>query len=469
MTAYDRRIFMAVAGAGLALAPLGARAQTSAVQMTLTLQPQKRLHVIPADFMGLGYEITTIASPEILSGRNHTYVQLVKNLGHRGVVRVGGNTSDFSSYDARGTPQDFPRGTVINEMGLRQLRGFLDAVNWNCIWGLNLGSDKLDNAVAEARAVCAIVGPRLLALEIGNEPDLFARAGHRSGDWTYDRWHQEYTRAKAAVRAVVPHAVFAGPDQAGNGDWIAQYARDEGHDAVLLTAHHYITGQANPTATVDTMLQPDPRYEAVLPNFAAASKAANLPWRICETASYSGGGKLGASDSFAAGLWVLDYLYVLAMAGCAGVNMETGVNHLGWVSYYTPIGDDTHGTFTAAPEYYGLLAFAQAGGTLIGAALSGAPATLTAYATQPRQGETVLTVINKDRAQAAAVNVEGAKGAGRVMRLEAPSVVSRSEVTLGGAGVGANGVWKGTARETLAAGAQLQVPAASAAVVTFRD
>ena len=134
------------------------------------------------------------------------------------------------------------------------------------------------------------------------------------------------------------------------------------------------------------MLQPDPRYEAVLPNFAAASKAANFPWRICETASYSGGGKMGASDSFASALWVLDYLYVLAMAGCAGVNMETGVNHLGWVSYYTPIADDTHGTFTAAPEYYGLLAFAQAGGTLIGVTLTGAPKTLTAYATEPHPG-----------------------------------------------------------------------------------
>ena len=85
-------------------------------------------------------------------------------------------------------------------------------------------------------------------------PIFSGRAGHRSGDWTYDRWHQEYTRTKAAIRAVVPHAVFAGPDQAGNGDRITQYARDEGHDAVLLTAHHYITGQA--------ILRHDPHHAA---------------------------------------------------------------------------------------------------------------------------------------------------------------------------------------------------------------
>jgi hypothetical protein len=84
-----------------------------------------------------------------------------------------------------------------------------------------------------------------------------------------------------------------------------------------------------------------------------------VPYRLCETASFSGGGKPGVSDTFAAALWALDYLFVLASHGCGGVNMETGVNHLGRISYYTPISDDLAGHYSAAPEYYGLLAFAQ--------------------------------------------------------------------------------------------------------------
>src|SRR5262249_45402801 len=144
-----------------------------------------------------------------------------------------------------------------------------------------------------------------------------------------------------------------------------------------------------------------------LGQFQAASQSARLPWRMCETASYSGGGKENASDTFAASLWVLDYLFVLANYGCAGVNMETGVNHLGWVSHYTPIGDDLAGHFNAAPEYYGLLAFAKAGfGERLGVALETAGINLTAYATQ-RNGETMLTVINKDLSRAAAVDVSG--------------------------------------------------------------
>src|SRR6202023_2346973 len=100
-------------------------------------------------------------------------------------------------------------------------------------------------------------------------------------------------------------------------------------------------------------------YRAALAQFQAAAKSAGKPWRMCETASFSGGGKAGVSDTFASALWVLDYVWELASFGGAGVNMETGVNHLGWISHYTPIGDDLKGHYGKAPEYYGLEAFAR--------------------------------------------------------------------------------------------------------------
>ena len=78
----------------------------------------------------------------------------------------------------------------------------------------------------------------------------------------------------------------------------------------------------------------------MLARFQAAAQSAGKPWRMCETASFSGGGKEGVSDTVAAALWALDYLFVLAEHGCSGVNMETGVNHLGGISHYTPISDD---------------------------------------------------------------------------------------------------------------------------------
>src|ERR1700744_3427664 len=123
--------------------------------VTVSLDPVQRLGALPATFMGLGFEISQVAVPDVLSASNHAYVRLVRNLGRQGVIRIGGNTSDFSTYDAKGKAVSAPKSTIVNAQNLRQLRSFLDATGWKLIWGLNLGDDKLDNAVEEARAVVA--------------------------------------------------------------------------------------------------------------------------------------------------------------------------------------------------------------------------------------------------------------------------------------------------------------------------
>jgi len=465
----SRRTLLA-ASASLSLLPGLAR---SAGAVVIRLDPDRRLRSIPADFMGLSYEISSVAVPGLLSADNRSYVQLVRNLGQQGVIRVGGNTSDFSSYRAAGTPQSLPRGTVVNAENIRQLRGFLDAIGWKLIWGLNLGSDGLDNAVEEARAVANAMGDRLLALQVGNEPDLFKNGGHRAGTYDYAAWHAEYRRFKSAIRATLPHVPFAGPDIAGGKvDWMESFARDEGGDIALLTAHHYLANQADPNSTIELMLQDEKNYEAVLEKFRSIADGADLPYRLCETASYSGGGKSGVSNSFAAALWVLDYLFVLTSYGCSGVNMETGVNHLGWISHYTPIGDDLAGHYEAAPEYYGLLAFAQAArGEQIAVSCDAGDVNLTAYATRQNARAMTLAVINKDSRQDAAIEVIGAAPRqARVMRLSGPSLSALGGVTLGDASVSNDGTWKvAQAEQAQIANGKvlLDIPAGSAALIAL--
>jgi len=456
--------------AGAAAAPLLPHAARAANNVSIRIG--RRLRAVPPDYMGLGFEASSVATPGLLSGDNHTYVQLVRTLGAQGVIRVGGNVSDFSAYDASGTSKNLPKDTVLTRENLRQLRSFLDATGWKLIWGLNLGTGKLDNMVEEARAVTDAVGDRLIAFEVGNEPDLFSRAGHRQGPYDYVAWHTEFRRFKAAIREVLPRAAFAGPDIAtGALDWMQSFAKDEAGDLALLTAHHYITGQANPAATIDFMLAEEKKYQPALSKFQAISQDARVPWRMCETASFSGGGRAGVSDTFAAALWALDYLFVLSSYGCSGVNMETGVNHLGVISKYTPITDDLAGHHAAGPEYYGLLAFAEGDkGEQLSLALDAGGLNLTAYAA--RSGATVtLTVINKDMNRDASVSISGvsAKQA-QVMRLSAPSLTATMGITLGGASVEANGKWSGGKSEPvkLSGGkAMLELPAGSAALVTL--
>src|ERR1700761_1349999 len=444
--------------AALPFAASAARAASVAVRkVAVNIDPSRTLATIAPDYMGLGFEISSVAVPGLLAASNQAYVKLVRDLGQDGVIRIGGNTSDFSRYDAHGAAVSAPKATVVTEANLRELKTFIDAIGWKLIWGLNLGDDKLDNAVEEARAVSGIMGDRLLALEIGNEPDLFPRSGHRGADYGYPAWFADYRRYKAAIRAVLPHAPFAGPDLAGATDWMEQFARDE-RDIALLTAHHYITGQANPSATMDTMLANNTRYDPVLARFQTAAQGAGKPWRMCETASFSGGGKEGVSDTFGAALWALDYLFVLAEHGCAGVNMETGVNHLGWISHYTPISDDLKGNYGKAPEYYGLEIFPLiANGDVLAVDCQAGGVNLTAHAI--RKDKTMaVALINKDPRQDAAVTIP----TGAPVRIKNNIIPGLSAPSL----EAKTGIAYGTVRAKAEdAAVHVQVPAARAAVV----
>lgn len=44
---------------------------------------------IPANFTGLGYEMSSVASPGLLSAGNQRNVELIRGLGPEGVLRVG--------------------------------------------------------------------------------------------------------------------------------------------------------------------------------------------------------------------------------------------------------------------------------------------------------------------------------------------------------------------------------------------
>ena len=310
--------------------------------VVLTVHPDQQLNTIAPDFLGLGFEISSVARPGLLSSTNAAYVQLIRTLGTRGVIRIGGNTSDDAHYSPARPAVSSSHATVVNDSVLRDLGGFLRATGWKLIWGLNLGSGSETEAIAEAKAVLSSAGDGLLAFEIGNEPDLFGRAKHRTPEYSYEEWLAEYRRYKSVLRAAFPRIPLSGPDVAGKTDWVTRFGSDEGKDAVLLTHHYYREGQ-NPTSTIEKLLNVDPKLQPQLDKLRAASRDCGLPYRICEVNSFSGGGRPGVSDTMAAALWVLDYMFTLAANGCSGVNMETGVNHRDFISSYSPIGDDEQG------------------------------------------------------------------------------------------------------------------------------
>ncbi len=138
--------------------------------------------------------------------------------------------------------------------------------------------------------------------------------GHRHTGYDYEAYLREYRTYRDALRKAIPGIAFAGPDAAIATDWVTRFAVDEGKDIKLLTHHYYREGQ-NPTSTIDKLLHTDPKLAPILAKLRAASESSGVPYRICEVNSFSGGGRPGVSDTLAAALWVLDFMFTLAIRG----------------------------------------------------------------------------------------------------------------------------------------------------------
>jgi hypothetical protein len=437
----------------------------------MQVDPKTTLGGISEDFIGFGYETSAVAQSNFFSAKNTTMVQLYRNLSPHGLIRIGGNVSDHTKYVPEGVPvaRTEKEVTVINRANLADLGGFARATGWKVMWGLNLGSGSKEEAVEEAVAVNAALGTNLQSLQIGNEVEALHRFTN-----SYDAYHAAYLDYKAGIRVALPHVTFSGPDSIGHWDWITNFAATEAGDMKLLTQHYYRGGARNPKSTMEQLLQPDHGWENRLQKLQQVSRDRGLAFRINEVNSFSGGGKAGVSDSFAEALWCLDYMFLLASYGCDGVNMETDVNQLGFISHYSPIVHDAAGQCSARPEYYGMLAFAMAGrGEMLKVALDKTEVNLSAYATRGNEGIIWITVVNKDFERDALVFVfsHGGFSSASTFRLSAPSLDSKDHVTLAGAEVSSDGQYLAgsPARVKVNEGiASLSVPHASAVILQLR-
>jgi hypothetical protein len=258
---------------------------------------------------------------------------------------------------------------------------------------------------------------------------------------------------------------------AGNTQWAVDFVASEGKDMPLLTHHYYRTGARRPEATIETLLAPDPSFRAKLEKLQRTCLQRGTRFRINEVNSFYGGGKPGVSDTFASALWCLDFMFQLASYGCEGVNLETDINQMAWISHYSPIFRDPAGQLIARPEYYGMLAFAVAGkGDLVKLTASPTDANLTTYATRSAAGSFWVTAVNKDPSRQVTLELVLPTGRSRAeaYRLAAPSIESRNQVTLAGAQVSVQGTWSPAPAEKIevsGAVASLHVPAASAVLV----
>lgn len=438
----NRRRFISGVAAGVAASSLPGFALGTAAAR-LTIEARAGGATIPRDFTGLSYESAQLANPAFFSAENKALIELFRGLSPSGNLRLGGGSSEFTSYsdaEPAGAPpfevfgpdtsKTVKHGTVTTSRALKNLRAFLDATGWSCLYGLNLGQGTKENAAAEAAAAYRILGPRLMALQIGNEPDSF-RNRYRPASYGPEDYLQEWKSFHDAIVAVTPDAKFAGPDISNKLPFLTAFAEEaRAHkDVILLTGHYYAMGPArSPDATMEQLFDADPKLATIhahsLPTIADAIKTAGLRFRMSEGNSCWDGGKPGVSDTLASALWCADRMLRFAEMGWCGVNL-----HGGGDGFYTPIAGAPSREFTRRPEYFGIQ-FGQsfAGAKFLTATLTGTLPHTTAYALE-QDGRRRAVIINMDTE---AVRVALPAGcAAKAMRLSGPSLESTEGTTFG--------------------------------------
>lgn len=446
MKTIDRRRFVLTAAA--ASASLKTFAQSpDAGAVTLTLHPEKPGPTVPQSFIGLSYETQQLSQPEFFSPANTGLVEQFRALAPHGVLRLGGNTSDYgfwkptaSSVAPPRAKRDFKLGDpppdlsyAVTPQAVRNLRSFLDATGWTCLYGINLGTNTPALAAEEAAFVAKTLGHKVEYFQIGNEADRFASTIRDPKTWSADAFLDEWLTFAHAILARVPQARFGMPDIASNAQWFTtigdRLATNPIRTSISCLSHHYYIGgpPSNPDMTVQKILAPDPRVrkDAALVKDAAAKLQTS--WRMTEGNTCYRGGKPGVSDVFAAALWSADYMLTLASLGYAGVNLHGGdgqmvANSLGGKlpgddlvtddpashphPYYTPIAHIGE-TYVAEPVSYGMrFAGLFAGATMVPVDFDPGAANATAYAAK-RGADTLVAVINKDAVRALTVKLPG--------------------------------------------------------------
>jgi hypothetical protein len=463
-----RRKFLATAACTVAAARVHARGQK--IRVALAIPNEATGPHMPSDFVGLSYEVQQLADPSFFSPENSGLIRAFKGLSSTGVLRLGGNTSEFAYWKATPGSRE-PEHPQVREVtgepkaqyyavtpeAVSSLTGFLQATRWNCIYGIGMGTNTPARAADEAAFAAETLGDRLQYFQIGNEADLFDRHLRDPQTWSAKTYLEEWLTLARAIAARAPAAKFGMPDVASKISWLTEIADQwpsiqAAPHVTTLTHHYYFGGPAtNPDVNIPNLLKPATmqRVQNTATIATAAASKIGARVRMTEGNTCYRGGKPGVSDVFAAALWSADYSLLLATNGYSGVNLHGGTgksvaNSVGGSlpgdallqangetpeqiaahphPFYTPIA--TFGSdYLLEPVAYGLkFASEFSGATLLktefSTKLQAAGVNATAYAAKLPTGQTSVIILNKDATADAEVEIDFGHGANGMVETE---------------------------------------------------
>lgn len=408
-------------------------------------------------FAGLSFEKGTL-SHTVFSADNRALVALFTRLGS-GVLRVGGNSADVSSWQPTGPDLV---GRVLTRKGVDRFAGFVRASGWHVIYALSFVNNSAQTMADEASYVAAALGDALIGFELCNEPDLYHQNGIRPDN--YSEFRATWEEYATAVHAAAPSVALTGPATSHKYQtYTLPFAVDERARVSTLTQHYY----GDPaTASVASMLAPDPKLVTMLKALRDAS-GPRLPYRLTETNTYPGGGVRGISDTHAAALWVINRFFTFAEYGCSGANLHGGD------AIYSPVRVRAQdgSVLEVGPEYYGLHLFRRAAvGSLLQTQVATSGRSISAHSVRHPDGSTSVVLVNTDSSQSyeTHINCNADARTANLSTLSGHSLGSHGTTRLDGAPVTTAGAWSPASQRPMTvqnARLTVAVPPASAVLV----
>lgn len=346
-----------------------------------------------------GFSIEMSVMNQVI-GRNSTHLQppflnLMQNLVDRGGpvrIRLGGNTQEFAfmvdeldggkavskqKADSR-NPTETP--AVIYTMDMFYLMSNVSSLV-DLHWILGVPFNDTNWRLEIAQYGTQILQDKLIALQIGNEPDLYAAHGHRDNGYSPATYSDEFGSCASALAAadIRVQDFLIGPSVA-TGDWVPEDVWNTGfidrhrESLGILAVEHYPDNNcfamygANGSPKVDQdefplFLNHTAPVSLIQPylNSSQIALGLGLPFYMLETNTASCGGFSGISNSYGAALWALDYGLQLAYSNFSGGMLHVGGQNVFYNPFTAPPGSrSAYSEFTIGSIFYSALILGEA-------------------------------------------------------------------------------------------------------------
>jgi hypothetical protein len=395
-------------------------------------------YVVPRDFMGWSIEFS-YAAPimgQASTGTDYIIRRLAANLTNvsRGklYVRLGGSSTDSTTTAYAIEPEV----------------EFLAATSSEFSAGVSAKTSTF--AQQEAEAAVYVRGIPSVALELGNEPDMYGI--------TSATYLTNLGNFLSTIHTNHPSTLLVGPScTVYFCTRMAMFppavlSTGAAYGLTTGTTHSYVAAAGSCTSPYDCLLQPSaylPSQPTYLSQYAVSAHSSGYKFRVNEINNLSGGGQSGVSNTFSSALWLIANAMTMAQNTVDGVNIHGGYT-TGSGSYYdpfqitlTPGAPNRFSVGAIRPIYYGMLFFDTA--TQNNAAIypvtvtlnkqcsvSGWTACIQAWETKDTSGNYRLALVNLDEADTGNVVFSNAASTASVCYLSAPSYTSTTGVSFAG-------------------------------------